>query len=84
MAFMLELIVNPAVPDTDKEAAVEALVSLAEPRMKEVYGKLQQLSGRTEGRVLEAIECALKELSSSDWQKKGYFTIEADYKPEDS
>ena len=82
--FMAELVVNPAATDKDAEAAVEALVSLAEGRVKAVYAKLQNLSGKIEGgRVREAIDCAIRELSASDWQKEGYLTIEAEFKPED-
>ena len=47
--FMAELVVNPAATDKDAEAAVEALVSLAEGRVKAVYAKLQNLSGKIEG-----------------------------------
>ncbi len=81
--FMAELVVNPATTDNDAEAAVEAMVSLAEGRVKAVYAKLKELSGKTEGRVREAIDCALRELSASDWQKRGYLTIEAEFEPEE-
>jgi HEAT repeat protein len=79
VTLMAELIENPAVPEPDKEAAVEALVSLAEGRLKTVHEKLQALQGKTEGPVREAVDCAIKELSSSDWQEKGYLTIEAEF-----
>jgi len=80
--FLAELIVNPVVTETDAEAAVEALVSLAESRLEAVSGKLQALSGKTGGRVSEAVECALKELNLSQWQEKGYLTIEAKFQPD--
>lgn len=80
--FLTELAINPAATETDAEAAVEALVSLAENRVTVVQEKLQALSGKTKGRLRKAIDCALKELSLSQWQEKGYLTIEAEFRPD--
>jgi hypothetical protein len=80
--FLTELVINPAATEADAEAAVEALVSLAENRVTVVQEKLQALRGKTEGPLRKAIDCALKELSLSQWQKKGYLTIEAEFKPD--
>ena len=79
VTFMSELIVNPAIPEPDKEAAVEALVSLAEGQLQIVHERLLALQRGTEGRIREALDCALRELSSSDWRDKGYLTIEAEF-----
>ncbi|MBN2288211.1 MAG: HEAT repeat domain-containing protein [Candidatus Glassbacteria bacterium] len=83
VGFMAELVVNPAATEREREAAVEALVSLAEGSLEPVYGKLKELKGKTDGPVREAVDCALRELSSADWKDKGYLTIEAEFRDED-
>jgi len=80
--FLTELAINPRATEADAEAAVEALVSLAENQVTVVQEKLQALRAKTKGRLRKAIDCALKELSFSQWQEKGYLTIEAEFKPD--
>jgi len=84
VGFLAELIRNPA-PATpeDKEAAVEALVSLAENRVPGIAKILNELLKQASGVVKETITCALKELNLRKWEERGYFTIEADFSPED-
>ena len=62
---------------------MEALVSLAENRVPGIAKILNELLKQASGVVKETITCALKELNLRKWEEKGYFTIEADFSPED-
>ena len=82
--FLAELINKPA-PATlaDKEAAVEALVSLADRGVDGVTKLLEQLRKDAGGGLDEAIEAACRELNLQDWEDKGFLTIEAKLERED-
>jgi HEAT repeat protein len=83
--FLAEIIRNPApASEKDKEAAVEALISLAERRVRGVTETLEELYSTAHGIVKEIITYALKELNSQRWEEQGYLTIEADFENEDN
>ncbi|HLA41528.1 MAG TPA: hypothetical protein VJ417_16115 [Candidatus Glassbacteria bacterium] len=80
--FLAEIIRVPApATDRDKEAAVEALVSLAERRVRGIGELLEELRRGSSGVVEQALVCALKELNVQQWEKQGFLTIEADFDP---
>jgi HEAT repeat protein len=82
--FLAELVRNPA-PGTpsDREAAVEALVSLADRGVKGIAELIAELVESAEGELKEALQAAGRELSIQDWEDKGFLTIEADLERED-
>lgn len=88
VSFLMELIKSPAPASTaDKEAAVEALFSLADRKIAEASTALHKLHGGKglTKEVSEALDAALKELSSQEWEEKGYITIEGElHAPDDS
>ena len=81
VSFLMELIKSPAPASTaDKEAAVEALFSLADRKIAEASTALHKLHG-SKGlaqEVNEALDAAIKEISSQEWEEKGYITIEGE------
>lgn len=83
--FLAELIRNPAPGNAlDKEAAVEALVSLADRGVQGIPVLIEELTGKAGGDLKLALEAAGRELNYQDWENKGYLTIEADLEqPED-
>ncbi|MFH1068309.1 MAG: HEAT repeat domain-containing protein [Candidatus Glassbacteria bacterium] len=82
MGFLAEIIRVPApATDLDREAAVEALVSLAERRVRGIAELLEDLRRTAKGVVEQALTCALKELNVQQWEKQGFLTIEADFDP---
>ena len=82
--FLAELVRNPApAAEPDREAAVEALVSLAERRVRGISELLEELRLVTGGVVRESIICALQELNLQKWEEQGFLTIEADFERED-
>ncbi|OGG01242.1 MAG: hypothetical protein A3F83_15070 [Candidatus Glassbacteria bacterium RIFCSPLOWO2_12_FULL_58_11] len=83
--FLAELVRSAApATDSDKEAAVEALVSLAERRARGISELLEELRLVTGGVVRESIICALQELNLHKWEEQGFLTIEADIEREGS
>jgi len=83
--FLKELIANPApANEMDKEAAVEAMVSLADKGVDGVADILKELTGKVaSGPLEESLQAALRELNVRQWDKKGYITIEAEIEDED-
>ncbi|MEA2063130.1 MAG: HEAT repeat domain-containing protein [Gemmatimonadota bacterium] len=83
--FLAEVVVNPAATGQDREAAVEALVSLGIENhgLREIETKLDTLRGKTEGHIREAVDCALLELNRNQWEEKGFITIEAELEKEE-
>ena len=81
VGFLAAIVQRPEpVTAEDKEAAVEALVSLAERRVKGISGLLGELNAQTgDKEVREAIDCALKEINLQKWEEQGYLTIEAEF-----
>ena len=81
VGFMAEIVKKPKpVTPEDKEAAVEALVSMAERRVHGISNILEQLRTLTEDRIVrKAIHCALKEINLQRWEEQGYLTIEAKF-----
>lgn len=79
--FLVEIISSAGPADAhDREAAVEALTSLAlRHEDLQVGRKLEGLHGSELGpEVSLAVQEALKELNLRNWEDKGYLTIEAD------
>ncbi len=69
--------------ENDHMAAVEGLVSLGVRGIPGVAAVLERLHGRTpEGDLRLSLANALRELNVSDWDTKGYMTIEARYERE--
>ncbi len=82
--FLKELIANPApANEMDKEAAVEAFVSLADKNVDGVADIIKSLGDKAGGAVAEALQAALRELNVRQWDDKGYITIEAEVEDED-
>ena len=81
VGFLAEIVQRPKpVTGQDKEAAVEALVSLAERRIPGINDILEHLLTLADDNVVrKAIHCALKEINLQRWEAKGYLTIEADF-----
>ncbi|MEA1996582.1 MAG: HEAT repeat domain-containing protein [Gemmatimonadota bacterium] len=84
VSLLAELIRNPATAsEEDKEAAVEALVSLAERKVRGITETLEGLKPGATGNTGKAIQCALKELNLQRWEEQGFLTIEADLEREE-
>ena len=81
VGFLATIVQRPKpVTAQDKEAAVEALVSLAERRVRGISDLLEQLRPLTKDRIVrKAIHCALKEINLQRWEEQGYLTIEAEF-----
>ncbi len=79
VVFLFELARNP-VPASleDKEAAVEALVGLADRGVLGVESRLEELLGQTEDPLKQSVIAALKEINSARWEESGYLTIEGE------
>ena len=81
VGFLTEIMKKskPVTPE-DKEAVVEALVSMAERRVHGISDILEQLRTLAEDRIVrKAINCALKEINLQRWKEQGYLTIEAEF-----
>ncbi len=77
--FLEELIVNPApASDEDREAAVEALVSLADRGVEGVVDVIRKLGDKAAGELAKSLQAALCELNVRQWGEQGYITIEAE------
>ncbi len=83
--FLEQLIANPApANEMDKEAAVEAFVSLADKGVDGVADILKELTEKAAaGPLEESLQAALRELNVRQWDDKGYITIEAEVEDED-
>ena len=81
VGFLATIVQRPKpVTASDKEAAVEALVSLAERRVQGISDLLEQLRPHAKDKnVRKAIQCALKEINLQRWEEQGYLTIEAEF-----
>lgn len=81
VGFLTEIMKKskPVTPE-DKEAVVEALVSMAERRVHGISDILEQLRTLSKDRIVrKAINCALKEINLQRWKEQGYLTIEAEF-----
>ncbi len=77
--FLEELIANPApASDGDREAAVEALVSLADRGVEGVADIIRKLGDKAAAELAKSLQAALCELNIRQWDEKGYITIEAE------
>ncbi len=82
--FLEELVVNPApANEMDREAAVEALVSLADRGEEGVLDIIKKLSGKVTGTLADSLSAALRELNVRQWDEDGYVTIEAELEDQD-
>jgi len=81
VGFLAAIMQRPKpVTARDKEAAVEALVSLAERRVQGISGLLEKLRPLAGDKIVrKAIHCALKEINLQRWEEQGYLTIEAEF-----
>lgn len=81
VGFLAAIVQRPEpVTPGDKEAAVEALVSLAERRIQGISDILEQLRTHTKDKIVrKAIQSALKEINLQKWEEQGYLTIEAEF-----
>jgi len=81
VGFLAAIMQRPKpVTARDKEAAVEALVSLAERRVQGISGLLEKLRPLAGDKIVrKAIHCALKEINLQRWEERGYLTIEAEF-----
>jgi HEAT repeat protein len=78
--FLAGLIRDPGpASEEEREAAVEALVTLAQKPVKGVAAVLQKLNSESEGVLREALLNALREVNAEDWESRGYLTIEAEF-----
>ncbi|MFC1544742.1 HEAT repeat domain-containing protein [Gemmatimonadota bacterium] len=79
--FLAELIRKqaPASP-LDREAAVEALVSLADNGVAGMPELIEELLAQAAGELKTALQAASRELNRQEWEDKGFLTIEADLK----
>lgn len=83
--FLEELIANPTpASDGDREAAVEALVSLADRGVDGVADIIRKLGDKAAGELAKSLQAALCELNVRQWDKEGYITIEAELEDEDN